>query len=60
MNMQSDSFILLREQDNIAVARYAVAAGVEVNLGATTLRTRASIAFGHKVAAFAVDGGCAL
>ncbi|TDN58001.1 altronate hydrolase [Paraburkholderia sp. BL10I2N1] len=60
MNMESDSFILLREQDNVAVARHAVPAGVEVNLGAATLRTRASIPSGHKVAVRLIEKGVAV
>ncbi|RKE36521.1 altronate hydrolase [Paraburkholderia sp. BL23I1N1] len=60
MNTESDSFILLREQDNVAVARHAVPAGVEVNLGAATLRTRASIPSGHKVAVRPIEKGAAI
>jgi altronate hydrolase len=38
MNTESDSFILLRERDNVAVARHAVPAEVEVKTQPTAAR----------------------
>jgi altronate hydrolase len=46
----ANAMILLNPADNIAVARVPLAAGQEITIGGETLRVRASVPAGHKVA----------
>jgi altronate hydrolase len=49
--------ILLDEQDNVAVARHAVDAGVALDIAGETVLTRQAIPSGHKVARVAIPAG---
>ncbi|MBV8551535.1 MAG: altronate dehydratase [Acidobacteriaceae bacterium] len=49
--------ILLHAHDNVAVARVALAAGQELELAGSALRTRSEIPAGHKVALRRIEAG---